>query len=284
MKGFSTLSFRIVEPGSDVKIDVNKIKAEELRTSGITVNLIDNDNMYFKIRPSVTGTYKIFSEYPKVKKLEEDQDDYICTDTIGRLYDSNGWIIEENDDGEEGLNFEITYKLEAGKVYYLGVRDLASPAKSTVICIKGEGVEYKYYDDPAPTPSPTPEQNKPLAKGKKFKIGKDEYKVTVSKTGAAEVAYNKNLNKKAKSKTIKATVKYKGVTYKVTSISPKAFYKNQKLGKIIIKSKTIKKVGNNAVKGIKKKAVIKVQKASLKKYKKLFTKKTGFKKPMKITK
>ncbi|MCR5543495.1 MAG: hypothetical protein K6F55_05040 [Eubacterium sp.] len=55
----------------------------------------------------------------------------------------------------------------------------------------------------------------------------DEYKVTVSKAGAAEVAYNKNLNKKA---------------------------------------------------------VIKVPKSKLKKYKKLFNKKTGFKKPMKIKK
>ena len=138
--------------------------------------------------------------------------------------------------------------------------------------------------EPTPTPAPTDNTSQPLAKGKTFKVGKDEYKVTVSKAGAAEVAYNKNLNKKAKSKTIKATVKYQGVTYKVTSISPKAFYKNQKLGKIIIKSKTIKKVGNNAVKGIKKKAVIKVPKSKLKKYKKLFNKKTGFKKPMKIKK
>ncbi len=279
--GSIDISFSIIEPSEEVKIDVNKISVTELRSSGITVNLIKDGYVYFKIRPSVTGEYNIFTKNQKNPKAGQDgESDYIYTDTYGTLYDSDGWKMVEDDDGGEENNFSITYKMEAKKVYYLAIRQFDFGSAITELNITGNGVTYKYYDDPAPTP----EQNKPLAKGKKFKIGKDEYKVTVSKTGAAEVAYSKNLNKKAKSKTIKATVKYKGVTYKVTSISPKAFYKNQKLGKIIIKSKTIKKVGNNAVKGIKKKAVIKVQKASLKKYKKLFTKKTGFKKPMKITK
>ena len=57
---------------------------------------------------------------------------------------------------------------------------------------------------------------------------------------------------------------------------------NSKLKKITIKSTTIKSVGANAISGIDKKAVIKSNKKCVKAYKKLFTKKTGFKKTMKI--
>ena len=51
-----------------------------------------------------------------------------------------------------------------------------------------------------------------------------------------------------------------------------------------MKSTTLKSVGKNAIKGINKKATIKVPKKQLKAYKKLFTKKTGYKKTMKIKK
>ena len=113
----------------------------------------------------------------------------------------------------------------------------------------------------------------------------------------------------AKKKTIKVpqTVSLEGIKYKVTAISANAFKGNKTLQKITIgtgitkigknafsgakklktvtiKSKKLKSVGNNAIKGINKKAVIKVPKSRLKKYKKLFSKKTGFKKPMKIKK
>ena len=105
--------------------------------------------------------------------------------------------------------------------------------------------------------------------------------------------------------TVPATVKIKGKTFKVTAIADnvckgckklksvtigknvKAIGKNafrgaRKLKRINIKSKKLTFVGKNAIKGIYKKAKIKVPKKKLKKYKKLFSKKTGFKKTMKI--
>ena len=93
--------------------------------------------------------------------------------------------------------------------------------------------------------------------------------------GEVEVSGLKN--KKAKKITINATVKFDGVTYKVTSIGKKAFAKAKKLKKIIIKSTTIKKVAKNALKKTNKKLVIKVPKKQKKAYKKLF-KKAGNKK------
>lgn len=67
-------------------------------------------------------------------------------------------------------------------------------------------------------------------------------------------------------------------------IEKEAFKNCKSLRKIVIKSTKLKKVGNNAVKGIHKKAVITCGKKNVKAYKKLFSKKTGLKKTMKVKK
>ena len=68
----------------------------------------------------------------------------------------------------------------------------------------------------------------------------------------------------------------------VQTIEDNAFNGCKNLKSITIKSTVLKKIGKNAIKGIYKKAVIKVPKKQYNKYKKLFTSKTGFKKPMKL--
>ena len=70
----------------------------------------------------------------------------------------------------------------------------------------------------------------------------------------------------------------------VTIIGKPAFSGDKKLKNIIIKSAKLKSVGKNAVRSIYKKAVIKVPKKQLNKYKKLFSAKTGFKKSMAVKK
>lgn len=60
---------------------------------------------------------------------------------------------------------------------------------------------------------------------------------------------------------------------KLTQIGSKAFYHCKKLKSITIKSKVLKKAGANALKGIHKKAVIKVPAAKKKAYAKLLSKK-----------
>ncbi len=109
------------------------------------------------------------------------------------------------------------------------------------------------------------------------------------------VEYKSVPNKKVKSASVPSTVKINNVTYKVTGIASSAFKNCKKLKKVTIganvtsigkqafygckslktvtvKSKSIKKVGSKAFKGIHKKASIKVPKAKLKAYKKLFKK------------
>ena len=143
------------------------------------------------------------------------------------------------------------------------------------------------------------------AKGDVVKDKNASYTVSDVKNNTVE--YKAPASKTKTSAAIPATVKVNGVSYKVTSIAKNAFKNNKKLKKVtiganitsiganafsgckslknvVVKSKSLKKVGKNAFKGIQKKAVFKVPAKKLKAYKKLFGSKAGVKKSMKIKK
>ncbi len=138
-------------------------------------------------------------------------------------------------------------------------------------------------------------------------ISSGKYKVTQLNGWIKEVTYLAPASSRKVSVTIPETVMINGDIYKVTAISDKAFKNNKKLKKIIIgknvrkigknafygcknikkmtiKSTILTSVGKNAIKGINKKATIKVPKKKFKQYKKLFKSKTGYKNTMKIKK
>lgn len=140
-----------------------------------------------------------------------------------------------------------------------------------------------------------PSTSKPQ-KGKVYTVGGMKYKVLSTTSKTVSVVGLTKTTKKKKTITIKKTVKIMGVTFKiteignnafasckklnkvtigtnVTKIGKKAFYKCSKLKNIVIRTKKLKSVGKNALKGINKKAVIKVPRSKLKKYKKLLKKK-----------
>ena len=127
--------------------------------------------------------------------------------------------------------------------------------------------------------------------GTSYTVSGSTYKVT--KAGAEVMVYK--TSKAARSVTIPATIKAKGITYKVTSIGAKAFNSNKKLKKVTIGA-NIAKISNNAFfkckslkmvtiksvlltkktankkafKGVNKKMVIKVPKKMKKVYVKIF--------------
>jgi len=144
-----------------------------------------------------------------------------------------------------------------------------------------------------------------VKKGSKVTVGNLKYKVTAKSKGKYEVSCIGRAKKSVKSINIPSAVKIQGKKYKVvsvakealkgtnitsvtlgsnmTKIGEKAFYKCSSLSKITIKSSKLKSVGKNAIKGIKKRAVIHVPSKKKKAYKKLFRSSTGFlKKTMKI--
>jgi len=120
-----------------------------------------------------------------------------------------------------------------------------------------------------------------------------KYKVTSVTKGRETVTVVGAAKKTVKKITIPPAVNLKGVNCKVTAIGAKAFknykkltnvtiganiksigkqafYKNVKLRKIVVKSKVLKTVGNQALKGIYSKAVIRVPDSMKNKYKKIF--------------
>ena len=127
--------------------------------------------------------------------------------------------------------------------------------------------------------------------GTKYTVAGCQYKVIKAGAEVSLVGTNKN----AKSVTIPAVIKVKGVTYKVTSIGAKAFNGSKKLTKVTVGA-NIKKTSNNAFfkckslktvtiksvlltkqtankkafKGVNKKMVIKVPKKVKKAYVKIF--------------
>lgn len=127
--------------------------------------------------------------------------------------------------------------------------------------------------------------------GTRYTISGSTYKVT--KAGAEVMVYK--TSKVARSVIIPATIKAKGITYKVTAIGTKAFNGNKKLKKVTIganiakisnnaffkcpalKTVTVKTMkltkktaGKKAFKGVNKKMVIKVPKKMKKAYVKMF--------------
>ena len=157
---------------------------------------------------------------------------------------------------------------------------------------------------PTPVPTDEPEGNEPkVGDTVKDASGKASYRILSD----SAVAFTGVTAKNPTSAAIPDTVSIGNKKYSVTQIAPNAFKNKKKLKKvtigknvakigskafygcknlktIIIKGKKLKSVGSGAIKGINKKAVIKAPKAKLKAYRKIFKKKTGFKKTMKIKK
>jgi len=72
------------------------------------VSVSAGETAYFSFTPVYSGEYEFTGK--------SDQDTY------GYLCDSRQYQLAYNDDGGEGLNFSIKYRLTAGATYYLGVR------------------------------------------------------------------------------------------------------------------------------------------------------------------
>ena len=130
-------------------------------------------------------------------------------------------------------------------------------------------VKEGYIDTRTQTPNSTPSDSAaadPFPAGSTCVMSKGIY---VS-LGNGKAAYKAPVNKRAASAVVLNSLIVGGKSYNVTQINTKAFSGCFKLKKITVKAKSLKKVGKKAFKGIHKKAVIKVPKAKLKAYKKLF--------------
>lgn len=164
--------------------------------------------------------------------------------------------------------------LENGKDYKVSYKNNKNIGKATVV-VEGIG---NYTGTVKKTFSIS------VKKNAKYTVGNVVYKITgnsVSGKGTVEVSTLKN--KASKSVKIVQSVKIGGVSFNVTSIAKNAFKNCKNLKTITVTSTCIKNVGDNAFRGIDKKAKIKVPSSKLKTYKKIFAGK-GQSKTVTITK
>ncbi len=132
----------------------------------------------------------------------------------------------------------------------------------TIICSKNSAA-YKYAKENnlpikllsgKENPSDDSKQNNitPAKKGTTLTVSSKKLKVKVTSSSKKNptVTVTKITDKKAKKLTIPATVKVKGVTYKVTAVSDKAFKGNKKLTTVTIGS-NVTKIGKEAFSGCK---------------------------------
>lgn len=144
-----------------------------------------------------------------------------------------------------------------------------------------------------------------VAKGRTGSAGGLRYQVTkAGSRGTAEAACT-GIKGGRKTASIPASVLIGGVRCKITSIAPGAFKGNgtlkavtvgknvrvigrgafrgcRKLRKLAVRSKKLKRVGRDAVRGISPRAVVKVPQGLEQAYRKIFRKKSGFGHAMKI--
>ncbi len=179
-----------------------------------------------------------------------------------------------------GLNTTFARTVKTLNVYFDIIDGRSNPSGVNPIPGTGENQNPSNNTGSSHTPSagdPNTASNDPEQGNgtdtaiKTFQAKNIQYTVTSAK----EVKVTGTTKKSIRSVTIPATVKYKGTTYKVTSIGSKAFYNCKKLKTVTIKSRKLKSVGKNAFKGICKKAKVTVPKSKYKAYRKLF-KKAGF--------
>lgn len=95
------------------------------KTSQYTYTFGKNESNFFRFTPTITREYTFYTYL-------YEGDPYL------HLYDNTMTLLESNDDGGDGYNASLTYNLEAGKTYYIRIRNFGNTA--------GYGYLYCTYD------------------------------------------------------------------------------------------------------------------------------------------
>ena len=101
---------------TSVKVEVteknmlaDKLKGDIKAENAVNISSLNEDYIYYKFVPDVDKTYYFFSE-----------GNY---DTYGQLMDENGYNLNSAGYGGENNNFSFSYYCNAGKTYYIGIRN-----------------------------------------------------------------------------------------------------------------------------------------------------------------
>lgn len=114
------ISFTVKNQGIRITAVKKELTPQITPVSLGTQSLILQGELYTmtSFTPAETGTYSIYSSGTE--------------DTYAKLYDSTAEQLIYSDSGGTGRNFKLTYELEAGKIYYIGVKKYQFSGENTV--------------------------------------------------------------------------------------------------------------------------------------------------------
>ncbi|MBO0473472.1 hypothetical protein JZO86_07115 [Enterococcus ureasiticus] len=146
------------------------------QSSSGNISLIGEKKYYqFKVPERQAGT--IYDKYTMYTTSN--------FDSYGTLYDSEGKVIESNDDGNGNRDFKIIKEDLQSGIYYLEVRELSNTRTgSYVVRVDRELGQDENYDHGTAVPLPI---NKDYSEGIDFKGDKDYYRIEVPECQAGTI-------------------------------------------------------------------------------------------------
>lgn len=277
----------------------------------------NNGNVYFDCNNGAAVTNAIGKGTWKLVTVTVDKDKFVIYIDGKRKYDQNENAAFAGEDYDEAMGNRLLSLFNESSYFYIGYGGFwgsgelsADNLKIYSAALDDQTIAKLYQEETSPADAgPVVDEDKNEEKpvvGRTYTVGKLKYKVTHMSNSKKYATVTGVRSKKITSAVINATVNIKGIKFKVRQIGPsafakckklkkvtvgsnvskigkKAFYNCTKLRNITVKSKKLASVGSSALKGIHKKAKVKVPSSRLKKYKKLFKKK-GQKKTVRIAK
>lgn len=239
----------IVSKPSKTKYKVNEAKV--LDTTGLAVKAVYSDGTRESLKPEDCEITGFTGSKLGMQTIT-------VTYTEGSIMQTASFQVEvlKSQTSQPSQSYKVTYYVNKGGKVSGMPSDKSSYQKGQTATVKGTPVSTSKFF--AGWNTKANGKGKSYAAGKKITINgnvklyaqwKKSYtaknKLKYKVTGKKAVTCTGTANKKATTIKVPATVKYKGITYKVTSIGGKAFSKNKKIKKVTI--------GNN-VKVIKTRA------------------------------
>ncbi|MBQ9155314.1 MAG: leucine-rich repeat protein [Eubacterium sp.] len=201
---------------------------------------VDKEYMVFAIADNYKLSMvkaKYTSEQAEAAKAEEDA--RIVSDQIAEIPASDKLTVDDEN------------KVKAARASYAALSDeakakVSAELKQALEAAEAKIAELKKTADSASTAA-APAQTQPAApaKGAVIVSGNGKYQVTNPAANGKGTVTMIGLARKASSINVPATIKYNGVSYKVTAIGAKAFANNTKVKTIKI-GKNVKKIGKQA--------------------------------------
>lgn len=123
LNGVSSLTLTVNKDSSWGSDSADKITSGTLTVGSNYLTLSSSSEVYYSFRPSTSGTYTFTSFATS------------GIDPQATLYSSSWSSLKSDDDGGDGNNFSLSYSLNSGNTYYLGVQLVSGSSSGKTLTV-----------------------------------------------------------------------------------------------------------------------------------------------------